>query len=104
MPLHCKLAKRNNQLPPKPFQIFLSGGAGVRKSFSIKAITEYLKRVLRYLNQNFDQPSVLVTASTLKAATTTIGITSHPVFYLPVKSGWKSTDYKKRSDEKNTCT
>ena len=48
---HCKLAEKNNELPPKPFQIFLSGGAGVGKSFLIKAITEYLKRVLRYPNQ-----------------------------------------------------
>ena len=44
--LHCKLAGKNNELPPKPFQIFLSGGAGVGKSILIKAITEYLKRVL----------------------------------------------------------
>ena len=31
--LHCKLAEKNNELPPKPLQIFLSGGAGVGKSF-----------------------------------------------------------------------
>ena len=48
--LLCKLAVKNNELPPKPFQIFLSGGAGVEKSFLIMAITEYLKRVLRYPN------------------------------------------------------
>ena len=41
--LHCKLAEENNKLPPKPFQIFLSGGTGIGKSFLIKAITEYLK-------------------------------------------------------------
>ena len=52
--LHCKLAEKNNESPPKPFQIFLSGGAGVGKSFLIKAISEYLKLVLRYPNQNFD--------------------------------------------------
>ena len=52
--LHCKLAETNNKSPPKPFQIFLSGGAGVGKSFLIKAISEYLKLVLRYPNQNFD--------------------------------------------------
>ena len=73
--LHCKLAGKNNELPPKPFQIFLSGGAGVGKIFLIKTITEYLKRVLRYPNQNLDQPSVLVTASTGKAATGINGIT-----------------------------
>ena len=61
--------EENNELPPKPFQIFLSGGDGVGKSFLSKAITEYLKRVLRYSNQNLDQPSVLVTAYSGKAAT-----------------------------------
>ena len=97
--LHCKLAEKNNELPPKPFQIFLSGGAGIRKSFLIKAITEYLKRVLRYPNQNLDQPSVLVTASTGKAATGINGITLHSAFHLPVKSGLKSHKYKKPSYE-----
>ena len=75
--LHCKLAEKNNELPLKPFQIFLSGGVGVGKSFLVKAITEYLKRVLRYPNQNFDQPSVLVTASTEKAAAGINGIALH---------------------------
>ena len=32
--VYCKLAERNNNdLEPKPFQICLSGGAGVGKSF-----------------------------------------------------------------------
>ena len=97
--LHCKLVGKNNELPPKPFQIFLSGGAGIRKSFLIKAITEYLKRVLRYPNQNLDQPSVLVTASAGKAATGINGITLHSAFHLPVKSGLESYEYKKPSDE-----
>ena len=48
--LHCKLAEKNSKLPPKLFHIFLSGGGGVGKSFLIKAITEYLKQVLRYPN------------------------------------------------------
>ena len=41
--LHCKLAENNGELPPKSFQIFLSGATGFGKSFLIKAITEYLK-------------------------------------------------------------
>ena len=41
--LHCKLAQKNDEFPPKRFQIFINGGAGVGKSFLIKAITEYLK-------------------------------------------------------------
>ena len=60
--LHCKLGEKNNELVPEPSQIFLSGGAGIEESFLIKAITEYLNQVLRYPNQNLDQPSVLVAA------------------------------------------
>ena len=65
----------------------------------INTITEYLKRVLRYLRQDVDQPSVLVTASTGKAATGINGITLHSTFHLPVKSELKSYEYKKRSNE-----
>ena len=44
--LRCKLAEKNNELPFKPFQKILSGGAGIEESFLIKAITEYLKQVI----------------------------------------------------------
>ena len=77
----------------------MSGCAGVGKSFLIKAIAEYLKRVLRYPNQNLDQPSVLVTASTGKVAKGINGVTWHSAFHLPVKSGLKPFEYKKPSDE-----
>ena len=96
--LHCKLAKVNNELLPKPFQKFLYGGAGVVKSFLIIAVTKYLKQVLRYPNQNLDQLSVLVTASTGKAATGVNDITVHSTFNLPDKPGLKSYGYKKPSD------
>ena len=43
---YCKLAEKNNELTYKLFQIFLSEGAGVGKSFLIVARNEYLKRVL----------------------------------------------------------
>ena len=33
--LHRKLAKKNNELPPKPFHMFLNGEAGAEKSFLI---------------------------------------------------------------------
>ena len=64
-------------------------------------ITEYqiVLWVLRYPNQNLDQPSVLETASTGKAATDINGITLHSAFHLPVKSGLKSYKYKEPSDE-----
>ena len=102
--LHCKLSEKNDELSPKPFQIFLSRGSDFGKSFLIKAITEYLKRVLRSRiqpdpNQNLDQPSVVVTASTGKATTDINGITLHSAFHLLVKSGLKSHEYKKPSDE-----
>ena len=84
-----KLTEKNNEFPSKSFQIFLSGDAGIGKGFLIKAITEYLKRVLRYLNQNLDQTSVLVTASTGQTATGINGITLHAAFLLPVKLGLK---------------
>ena len=67
------------------FQIYLFGGAGIGISFLMKAITEYLQRVLRYPNQNLDQPSVLVTASTVKAATVINGITFVFCIFSPYK-------------------
>ena len=48
------LAKKNNELPLKLFQIFLDGGAWFGKSFSVTVLTEYLIRVLRCPNQNLD--------------------------------------------------
>ena len=65
--LHCKLVEKNNELPTSHFKFFLGGGAGVGKSFLIKAVTEYLKQVPKYPNQNFYKPSVLVTTSTGKS-------------------------------------
>ena len=32
--LHCKLAEKNNELPPKPLKTFLSGGASIGKIFN----------------------------------------------------------------------
>ena len=98
-PAYCKSAENNNELEPKPFQIFLSRGAGVERSFLVTTVTEYLKRILRYPNQNLDNPSVVVTASTGKAATNVNGITLHSAFNLPVKSGLKSCGYQKPSNK-----
>ena len=93
--------RKNNELPPKPFQIFLSGGAGVGKCFLATAITEYLKRVLRYPSQNLDQPSVFVTASTGKTATDVNDITLYSAFHLVVKSRLKSYGYNMPSNNEN---
>ena len=97
--VYCKLTEKNNELEPKSFQIFLSGGAGVGKSFLVTTITEYFKRILRYPSKNFDNPSVLVTASTGNAATNASGITLHSAFNLPIKSVLKSCGYQKPSDK-----
>ena len=91
--------KKNTKFPPKPFQTILSGGAGIGNSFLIRAVIEYLKRVLRYPNQNPDQASVLVTTSTRKAATGINDITLHSAFHLPFKSGLTSLEYKQPNDE-----
>ena len=96
--LSCKLAE-NIQLPPKPFQIWLSGSTGVGKSFLIKIVIEYLKWILSCPNQNLDQPSLLVTTSFVKAATVMNSITLHSPYYLLVQSVLKSYQYKKPSDE-----
>ena len=97
--LQCKLGEESNGLVPKPYRILLSGGAVVWKSFLVTTIIRYLKSLLRYPNQNLDQPSLLVTASTGKAATGVDGITVYSTFHLPVKWGLKSYGYKKPSDE-----
>ena len=71
----------------------------LKKSFLIKVIIKYLKRVQRYTNQNLGQTSVLVTASTGKAATGFSGIKLHSAFLIPITLGLKSYKYKKPSDE-----
>ena len=76
-----------NDLPyPDPFNIFLTGGAGVGKSFLVNCITEYMKKTLKFPGQNYsEEPSIAVTASTGKAATNVNGTTLHSAFKLPVK-------------------
>ena len=85
--VHFKLAEKKSEFQLTPFYIFLSGGAGVEKSFLVTAVTEYLRRVLRHPNQNLNVPSVLLTASTGKVSTSVNGITLHSTFHLLVKSG-----------------
>ena len=73
------------------------------KSSLVTAITEYLRRVLRYANQNLNQPSVFMTASTGKTSTGVNGIKLHSAFHLPVKSGLKFNWYKKPEDKLFMC-
>ena len=62
--------------------IINGGGAG--KSFLVHLITEYMQRILRYPPQSSNQPSILVTTSTGKAAVHINGITLHSAFKLPI--------------------
>ena len=64
---------------PDPFYIFLSGGGGVGKSHLMNAIYQAATRSLRVQGQHPDQPTVLLTASTGKAATNISGTTLHSV-------------------------
>jgi len=83
--MESKLADENNVVKPDPYYIFLSGGAGVGKSYMIKVITEYLRKILKYPGQNEEkEPSVVVTASTGKAAANIDGTTAHSAFSLPL--------------------
>ena len=71
---------------PDPLDIFLSGGAGIRKSFLANLIPECLKKkTLKYAGQNCDyHPSAVVTASTGKAAININASTLHSAFSGPV--------------------
>ena len=77
-------AKRKDVSEPDLFYIFLSGGAGVGKSFLLNLLIEYLNRILRYPGQNIgEQFSVCVTASTEKAANNISSFTIHSFLNLP---------------------
>jgi hypothetical protein len=79
------LNRDNDDVQPEPFHIFLSGGAGVGKSFLVNVVIEYLNKILLFPGQNSDeQPSIAVTASTGKAACNINGTTLHSAFSLPL--------------------
>ena len=79
------LNERNDLPEPEPIYSFLSGGAGVGKSFVTLPMVENLQNVLKFHLQDFaTQPSVVVTASTGIAATHLNGTTLHTAFLLPL--------------------
>lgn len=84
---------------PDPFHIFLSGGGGVGKSHLINAIYEGVTRALRTPAHSPDQPTVLLTASTGKAAVNINGTTLHSAFNLPIKDKSNKFEYKKPGTE-----
>ena len=74
----------NDKESPEPFYIFLTGGGGVGKSHTIKAINEYQRRFLKFKDQRIDeQPSLQVCASTGVAAVKISGTTLHTAFKIP---------------------
>ena len=73
--MKCKTSFKNNEEEREPFYIHLTGGAGMGKSFLINVITEYIKRNLKYPGQTLQQPSIVVTVSTGKAAFHINGLT-----------------------------
>ena len=61
--------KQNDETEPDPFHIFLSGDAGVGKTFLVNVIIEYLKKPLVFPGQNSDEePPILSIASRRKSS------------------------------------
>ncbi|XP_060594477.1 uncharacterized protein LOC132748840 isoform X1 [Ruditapes philippinarum] len=86
---------------PPPFYIYLSGSGCVGKSHLVNTIYHGVTRALKTPGQNPDQPTVLLTASTGKAATGINGTTLHSAFALPVKTkASKSSEYQKIGSER----
>ena len=97
-----QLNERNDLPEPEPFHIFLTGGAGVGKSFLTKVTTEYFKRTWKTPGQNMDEhPSVVVTASTGRAAVNIDGTTLHSAFSLPVRDNGSFANLKLGRDKKD---
>lgn len=72
-----------DELPP--FHIFLSGGAGVGKSHTVRTIYQSALRILKQPGKPIDLPTVSLTAPTGKAAVNIGETTLHNAFSLPVK-------------------
>ena len=97
---YCQLQIMGSTDDIKPFYIHLSGGAGVGKSHTIHAIYQSAIRALRQTGQNANCPTVLLTASTGKAAANINGTTIHSAFSLPIRQKGKSFQYRKISSDK----
>ncbi len=91
---------KKHGLNPDPFYHFVSGGGGVGKSHLIHTMYEGAIRVLRKPGHNVDCPTVLLCASTGKAASNINGTTLHSAFGLPVKEKGKKVEYKKPSAQR----
>lgn len=85
----------------EPYQVFLTGGADVRKTVVIKAVYQMLLRKLnRGVDKNPDDIKVLFGAPTGKAAFLINGFTLHNLFHIPAS---QSLSYKPlKNDQLNT--
>ncbi len=70
---------------PKPFHVFLSGGAGTGKSHLIKAVQYEANRLLRQASYNAEETKVLLTAPTGTAAFNIGGSTIHSSLKIPMR-------------------
>ena len=77
---------------PDPFYIFLSGSGDVGKTYTINTLSTP--------GQDPAKPTVLITASTGKAASNINGTTLHSVFALPIRETLHKFVYKKPNMEK----
>lgn len=82
---------------PKPFHVFITGGAGTGKSHLIRAIQYEAMRLLAPMCQNPDSITVLATAPTGIAAYNLKAATIHTTFHIPPVIG---LPYKDLRDEK----
>jgi DNA replication protein DnaC len=95
--METRLAHMLNKVEPAPFHIFMSGGGGVGKSHVVHAIYQSAMRVLRTVGQNPDHPTILLTASTGKAAVNIDGTTLHSAFCVRATQKYEVHNYIKPS-------
>ena len=88
-----KQAERCKMKCPKPFHIFLSGGGGVGKSHTIHAIYQTVIRQLKREGHTQDTPTIILTASTGKAAVNISGTTLHSAFKLQCRKRGEKYEY-----------
>ena len=83
---------------PDPFYVFLTGGAGVKKSHVVKAIGQAVNRIFA-VNRQTNVNHVLVCAPTGSAAYNMVIHATHASFLLPLHTR-KADDYIPLSSEK----
>ncbi len=83
--IKMRVSELNSSQTPDPFHLFLSGCGGVGKSYVVHSIYQSAIRAFRFPGRDPDLPTVLLTASTGKAAVNISGTTVHSAFSIPIK-------------------